>query len=145
MKNWAMKLLDEIKRLFKAYHTQGKRAQHNAKHAILARIRPRKVPPPRSDARTLADRVRTNVEAYFRFLEDDKLDPTNNATERALRHAVLMRKMTQGTRGRPGRQWCERLWSARETCRQRGRDLFAYLAAAIQAHTQGQPAPSLMA
>jgi transposase len=141
-KNWAMKLIDEAKRLFKTYHAQGKRAQHNAKAAILARVRH---PPPRGDARTLADRVRTNAEAYFRFLEDDQLEPTNNATERALRHAVLTRKMTQGTRGAAGRQWCERLWTARETCRQRGRDLFGYLAAAIEAHTQGQPTPSLIA
>lgn len=138
--NWATKLLDEAKKLFKAYHTQGKRAQHHARDAILQRARR---PPPRPQARTLADRIKTHAAAYFRFLDDPRVEPTNNKAERALRHAVIDRRITQGTRGETGSRWLERFWSTRETCRQRDRPLFDYLVQAITHHTAGQPAPPL--
>jgi len=138
--NWARKLLDEARRLFKAYHTRGERAQHNARDAILQRVRR---PPPRAQARTLAERIKTHAEAYFRFLDDQRIEPTNNKAERALRHAVIDRRITQGTRGQTGSQWLERFWSIRETCRQQDRPLFDYLVQAITRHTASQPAPRL--
>ncbi len=145
---WATKLLDQIKRLFKAYHTRGEfrgnfsgRAQHNAREAILKRVRR---PPPRAEAQTLAERVRTHAQAYFRFLDDDRVEPTNNKAERALRHAVIDRRITQGTRGDAGSRWLERFWSIRETCRQQGRPLFDYLVQAITHHTAGQPVPAVV-
>lgn len=140
--NWATKLLNEAKRLFKAYHRQGERAQSRARDAILQRVRR---PPPRGEARTLAQRVRLNADAYFRFLDDPRVEPTNNKAERALRHAVIDRRITQGTRGEPGSRWLERFLSIRETCRQQDRPLFAYLVRAIARHTAGQPVPSLLA
>lgn len=138
--NWATKLLGEAKRLFKAYHRQGGRAQHNARDAILKRVRR---PPPRTQAQTLAQRIRLNARAYFRFLDDPRVEPTNNKAERALRHAVIDRRITQGTRGAPGSRWLERFLSIRETCRQQDRPLFAYLVQAIARHTAGQPVPRL--
>lgn len=138
--NWATKLLNEAKRLFKAYHRQGQRAQHNARDAILQRVRR---PPPRGEAQTLAKRVRLNADAYFRFLDDPRVEPTNNKAERALRHAVIDRRITQGTRGDAGSRWLERFLSVRETCRQQDRPLFAYLVQAIAQHTAGQPVQRL--
>jgi len=139
--NWATKLLNEAKRLFRAYHRQGQRAQHNARDAILQRVRR---PPPRGEAQTLAKRIRLNAEAYFRFLDDERIEPTNNKAERALRHAVIDRRITQGTRGAPGSRWLERFLTARETCRQQDRPLFAYLVQAITQHTAGQPVTLLV-
>ena len=138
--NWATKLLGEAKKLFKAYHRQGTRAQHNARAVILQRVRR---PPPRTPAQTLAARIRLNAAAYFRFLDDPRVEPTNNKAERALRHAVIDRRITQGTRGSPGSRWLERFWSIRETCRQQDRPLFDYLVQAIARHTAGQPVPRL--
>ena len=140
MVNWATKLLGEAKRLFKAYHRHGRRAQHNARDAILQRVRR---PPPRTQARTLAQRIRLNAAAYFRFLDDPRVEPTNNQAERALRHAVIDRRITQGTRGSTGSRWLERFWSIRETCRQQDRPLFDYLVQAITHHTAAQPVPRL--
>lgn len=140
--NWATKLLGETKRLFRAYHTQGQRAQGNAKAAILERVRR---PPPRTKARVLANRIRTNAEAYFRFLEHNDVEPTNNQAERALRHAVIDRRITQGTRGDTGSRWLERFLTVRETCRQQDRSLFEYLLQAISQHTAGKTIPTLMA
>lgn len=142
--NWASKLLDAIKRLFKAYHTPGKgrRAQANAKEAVLKRLRR---PPKRGEAIKLASRIKQHKDAYFLFLERDDVEPTNNAAERGLRHGVIHRKLTQGTRGNTGQRWLERMLSIRATCQQQGRSFFDYLVQAIEAHTNGQPSPALLA
>jgi len=98
---------------------------------------------------TLAKRVRTHADAYFRFLDDERVEPTNNKAEfrgRALRHAVIDRRLTQGARGAPGTagsRWLERFLSIRETCRQQGRSLFDYLVQAVTQHAAGQPVPGL--
>ncbi len=121
--NWASKLLGEAKRLFRACHRHGERARQNARDAIHQRVRR---PPRRGEARTLAERIKTHAPAYFRFLDDPRVEPTNNKAERALRHAVIDRRITQGTRGEAGSRWLERFLSVRETCRQQGRPLFDY-------------------
>lgn len=142
--NWANKLLAEVRRLFKAYHRQGElrgRARPRVRDAIVKRLRH---PPPRREARTLAERVRTHTEAYFRFLDDPRIEPTNNTAERALRHAVIDRRITQGTRGDAGSRWLERFLSIRETCRQQNRPLFDYLVQAIIHHATGQPVAGLV-
>lgn len=138
---WATKLLDAIRRLFKAYHTQGERSQQNAKVRVLKCVRR---PPNRGEVRTLAKRIREHARAYFLFLERDDVEPTNNAAERALRHAVIGRKLTQGTRGDTGQRWCERMLSVRATCQQQDRSFFNYLVQAITEHTHGRkPSPLL--
>jgi transposase len=139
---WAMKLLNAIKQLFKAYHTQGQRAQQEAKSLVLKCVRR---PPNRGETRTLAKRIREHAKAYFLFLERDDVEPTNNAAERALRHAVISRKLTQGTRGDTGQRWCERMLSVRATCQQQRRSFFNYLVAAITEHTHRREPPPLLA
>jgi hypothetical protein len=58
---------------------------------------------------------------------------------------VIDRRMTQGTRGKAGRSWCERIWTVSTTCRQNGRPVFQFLHHALDAHFTGRPAPSLLA
>jgi len=58
------------------------------------------------------------------------IDPTNNAAERALRHAVIMRKTQLGTQSERGSRWIERICSVRETCRLQGRSPLVYLSLA---------------
>jgi transposase len=83
-------------------------------------------------------------EALWTFCEVPAIDPTNNAAERALRHAVIMRKVQLGTRSEKGSRWVERICSVRETCRLQDRSVLAYLIeAAIAAHGR-VPAPSLV-
>jgi transposase len=72
------------------------------------------------------------------------VEPTNNAAERALRHAVLWRKGSGGTDSRRGSRFVERVLSARETCRQQGRGLLEYLTGCCQAQVVGEDAPSLL-
>jgi transposase len=78
------------------------------------------------------------------FLEVEGVQPTNNASERALRHAVIWRKLSFGTQSRRGSQFAETMLTVIETCRQQSRNVFAHLIAAVQAHYSNQPAPSLL-
>ena len=82
--------------------------------------------------------------ALWTFVEAEGVEPTNNAAERGLRHAVIYRKLSQGSRSEHGKRTTERLLSAAITCRLQGRSLFAYLADATQASIRGQPVPALV-
>ncbi|MGH2848312.1 MAG: IS66 family transposase [Thermoleophilaceae bacterium] len=77
------------------------------------------------------------------FVEHEGVEPTNNRAERGLRHAVIYRKLSQGSRSTQGALSTERLLSAAVTCRLQGRSLFAYLVEVTQASIRGQPTPAL--
>jgi transposase len=77
------------------------------------------------------------------FLDHDGVEPTNNASERSLRHAVIWRKLSFGTQSESGSRFVETMLSVIETCRQQDRDVFAFVTTAVEAHFAGQPAPLL--
>lgn len=78
------------------------------------------------------------------FTEIDGVEPTNNSVERALRHAVIWRKLSFGTRTDRGSRFAERLLSVRETCRLQGRGLHGFLIEALTAQLNGDPPPTLL-
>lgn len=80
----------------------------------------------------------------WRFLDVDGVEPTNNASERALRHAVIWRKLSFGTQSAAGSRFVETLLTVVETCRQQQRPVFDYLAQAVQARYAGEKTPSLL-
>jgi transposase len=57
---------------------------------------------------------------------------------RALRFAVLWRRMLQGTFNAKGDRWVERILSVRETCRLRGIATFPVLVDAVTCYFKGQ-------
>jgi len=79
------------------------------------------------------------------FLDVEGVEITNNASERALRHAVIWRKLSFGTQSRHGSEFVAKILTVVETCRQQSRGVFAYLTAAMQAHFANDSAPSLLA
>jgi transposase len=83
-------------------------------------------------------------EALWTFCEVPEIQPTNNRAERALRHAVIMRKTQLHTQSENGNRWIERILSINETCRLQGRAVLDYLTQAAVAAHHGQPAPSLL-
>jgi transposase len=85
-----------------------------------------------------------NEPKLWAFVWQEAVEPTNNAAERALRHAVLWRKGSGGTDSRRGSRFVERVLSVRETCRQQGRGLLEYLVDCCRAQVEGKPAPSLV-
>lgn len=78
------------------------------------------------------------------FLDVEGVEPTNNASERALRPAVIWRKLSFGTKSAKGSRFVETILTVVETCHRQSRNSFEYLTAAIEAHYAGQPAPSLL-
>jgi transposase len=82
--------------------------------------------------------------ALWTFVEEDGVEPTNNAAERALRPAVLWRTGSFGTRTDGGARFVARLLTVTATCKQQGRSVLDYLTAVCTAAQLGQPIPSLL-
>lgn len=83
-------------------------------------------------------------EALWTFVEVEGVEPTNNAAERALRYAVIWRKVSFGTNSERGSRFVERILTATTTLWQQGRDILAYLTSACEAAMRGEPSPSLL-
>jgi len=81
--------------------------------------------------------------ALWTFAALKGVEPTNNHAERALRSAVIYRKLSLGTQSEQGERRIERLLSAHTTCRLQDRSLFAYLTELLTAHARGDPVPTL--
>lgn len=71
------------------------------------------------------------------------VEPTNNAAERALRHAVIWRRISGGTDSELGSRFVERMLSVLATRRQQGRGVLDYLTRCHRARLLGIEAPSL--
>lgn len=78
------------------------------------------------------------------FLRHEGVEPTNNAGERSLRHAVIWRKLSFGTQSAAGSRFVETMLTVIETCRQQHRNVFAFVTAAVEAQLAHQPTPSLL-
>lgn len=78
------------------------------------------------------------------FVEVEGIEPTNNAAERSLRHAVIWRKLSFGTQSASGSRFVETLLSVIETCRQQDQSVLDHISQALNAHFHGQSAPSLL-
>ena len=81
--------------------------------------------------------------ALWTFAKHRAVQPTNNHAERALRGAVIYRKLSLGSQSTDGERRTERLLSAHTTCRLQQRSLHAYLIDVLRAHTRGDPVPAL--
>ncbi len=149
LQHWGQKLLLWIRKLFATWHRAEQmspagfaRAMDRIRRGFLKAIRRA---PPRAEAQTLADRFRgRKADNYFRFLTTPGIEPTNNQTEQAIRHIVIDRHITQGTRGSRGQRWSERVWTVLATCRQQNRRVFQFFHNAINAHFRQEAAPSLL-
>jgi transposase len=82
--------------------------------------------------------------ALYTFGTVNGVEPTNNAAERALRHAVCWRKMSYGTDSPSGSRFVERVLTVVATCRQQGRDVLQFLTTCCDAGRGGVEAPSLL-
>lgn len=112
---WGKQLLGWLKKLFKTLHRSDEltektftRKMQQIKQCFLKKVRR---PPDHKLAKNIARRFKGKAaKNYFRFLTDPNVEPTNNGTEREIRHTVIDRRITQGTRGSAGMRWCERIW-----------------------------------
>lgn len=81
----------------------------------------------------------------FRQLHDPSLPITNNEAERVLRHWVIDRRLSHGTRTTEGTRSLTLLASVIETCRIRGAPLWEFLTNVIGAARKGLNIPCLPA
>ena len=95
--------------------------------------------------RALAREFLNDWEAIWRVLAHPHLPLTNNESERRLRHGVLVRRISQGTRTEQGSRALALLASVIETCRTRNVLPWPYLARVIAERRKGNPAPPLPA
>lgn len=146
---WGQQLLDWIKKLFDTLHRHDRltatgftRSMTNIKKGFLSRIRR---PPNHRLAKALARRFKGKAaEAYFQFMTDPHVEPTNNGTEREVRHTVIDRRITQGTRGDNGMRWCERIWTVIATCKKQHRNVFEFIHQTLLAHWNNTSRPELV-
>jgi hypothetical protein len=89
-----------------------------------------------------ADRLSKRLKKYqsklTTFLHHKEVDGTNNAAERAIRPAVVMRKITGGSRSEGGAKAWAILASVMRTAEQQGRDVFETIKTLIRAEWSGR-------
>lgn len=90
------------------------------------------------------DEILPRKDHLWTFLTVAGIEPTNNAAERALRSAVILRKLSFGTQSSRGSRYLERILTVSETCRLQKRNTFEYLIAVMQAKFAGTLVPSLL-
>lgn len=162
-KNWAEQLVDRSRRLFSAWHRRDEMSDEGF-HRSMITHRDRflelvRNPPSTNEAKNLAARfaVVQYVQAesdkeesydlsadYFRFMFAEAVEPTNNHSEQQIRHCVIDRRITQGTRGEAGMRYHERMWTMIATCKKQQRSVFAFLEKSITAKLTGTATPSLL-
>ena len=139
LQRWGRKLLDWLRKLFKTLHRSDElsetgfaRCMEQIKRDFLSKMRR---PPDHKLAKKLARRFKGKAaETYFCFLTDPNVEPTNNGTEREIRHTVIDRRITQGTRGDAGMRWCERIWTTIATCKKQERNVFDFIHKSLLSH-----------
>lgn len=162
-KAWAEQLLDRSRKLFSAWHRREEMSDEGF-HRSMITHRDRflelvRNPPSAKEARNLAARFaivqyaesESNAtgtydlsDDYFRFMFAKDVEPTNNHSEQQIRHCVIDRRITQGTRGEAGQRYHERMWTMIATCKKQKRSVFSFLRESITAKLNGEPAPSLI-
>jgi transposase len=78
-------------------------------------------------ARALAREILNDWDAITAFVTNPDLPPTNNDAETALRHAVIARRISFGTRTEEGSRAYAAILSVIETCRRRKIDAWGFI------------------
>ena len=95
------------------------------------------------NATRLAKRLLKHRAELTRFLWERDLDGTNNAAERALRPAVVARKISGGSRSAKGAEAWAKLASLMRTASRQGRSVLETVKQLLTEHWAGKPAMAL--
>jgi transposase len=96
------------------------------------------------EVRNMARALFTHFQRLFTFLEEEGVEPTNNAVEQVLRTAVQWRKISFGNRSRNGEIATARLLTVAQSCKRQQRHVLGYLTDAVRCHRRHTAAPSLL-
>jgi len=97
-----------------------------------------------NEVRVLATAMFQHCDRLFAFIEYPGVEPTNNSVERALRHAVIWRKISFGNQSAKGEIATARLLTVARTCVMQRRNALEFLCDSVSRHRAGQPALSLL-
>jgi len=92
----------------------------------------------------MAKEILKHEPALFTFVYADGVEPTNNKAERALRNAVIWRKISFGTDSERGSRFVERILTVTATLKQQHRHALSFLSDACDAALNGHRPPSLL-
>jgi hypothetical protein len=147
---YGKQLVGDLRRLFHIVHRRNEYASEATFRQALQRAE-RAIcwdafmeSPGTRESENIAERFRRYSENFFTFITTPGVEPTNNLAEQAIRFVAIHRKITQGTRGKAGQTWCERIWTVIGTCAQTGHSVFDFIHSAILAAFTGNPAPTLL-
>jgi transposase len=157
-KRFCREVLALERRLFRLWHRfrgdPGTRGSPLTRADLIAKVGPierrlfalgeRHLDAATADVRNLAHAFFVHHQHFFTFVYEEGVEPTNNASERALRTAVQWRKIMFGTRSEQGERAMERLLTIVRTCQLQQLNALAYLTAAVAAHRLRQPVASLL-
>ena len=90
------------------------------------------------------DELWPRKEHLWTFSKVAGIEPTNNTAERALRPAVIHRKLSFGTQSPSGSRYLERILTVSETCRLQNRNAYEFLIESMRAKFAGTAGPSLL-
>jgi hypothetical protein len=93
--------------------------------------------------RSLAREFLLDWDVILRQVAEPHLPLTNNAAEQALRHWVIARRISMGTRSEAGTRAFALLASVIETCRKRDASSWVYIASVIAAARNGLAVPAM--
>ena len=82
--------------------------------------------------------------ALWLFVMVEGLEPTNNATERAIRPAVLWRRTSFGSQSEAGSVFVARMLTGVTSLRSQNRNVLEFMTSAIRASRLGSCSPSLL-
>lgn len=148
---WGTAFGADIDLLFKAWHAfkDGELSRAGLRGAIVS-VRSSMLPllgaGTRLDDPQVAGMCRDLLRQFkclWTFVAVEGVEPTNNAAERELRHAVILRGLVVSTKSEAGRELLTRLMSVFATCRKQGRNMLGYLKLALEHHALGLPPPPL--
>lgn len=94
-------------------------------------------------ARTCAQILKVEP-AIWTFVEYPGVEPTNNAAERAIRPAVLWRKVCLGAQSQAGAEFVAAALTVIMSLQSQDRSILDYLTDVFDAHTRRLPMPSLL-
>jgi len=157
-KAWAEQLLDRSRRMFSAWHRRAEMTDAGF-HRSMITHRDRfldivRKPPDSKEAANLTERflivelvdggTYDMSQDYFRFMFASGVEPTNNHSEQQVRHCVIDRRITQGTRSESGQRYHERMWTAIASCDKQERSFFQFLHESLTAKLTGMEPPTLL-
>jgi hypothetical protein len=82
--------------------------------------------------------------ALWLFVRVEGLEPTNNAAERAIRPAVLWRRVSFGSQSEAGSLFVARMLTVVTSLRSQNRNVLEFMTEAILASRRGTSSPSLL-